>query len=66
MLITKDTNKDTFVSERKERDAKLAPPKLILPSLFLNMRAGKLPQPEKETGLAYMKLPLNLWDRKKE
>lgn len=55
----------TFVAERKARDAKLPPPKLILPSLYLNMRAGKLPAPE-ATGLSYMKVPINMWDRKKE
>jgi hypothetical protein len=65
-MITADTNKSDFVFNRQAKDAKLAPPKLILPSLFLNIRAGKLPPPEPETGLVYLKLPLNLWENKSE
>ena len=47
-----------FVSLRKVRDATLTPPKLILPSLQVNIRAGALPPPEKD-GCVYLKIPVN-------
>lgn len=50
---------DQFVAMRKKRDFTLAMPKLILPSVQVNMRAGRLPEPE-ENGTAYLKLPLNV------
>ncbi len=50
---------DQFVAMRKKRDSTLAMPKLILPSVQVNMRAGRLPEPE-ENGTAYLKLPLNV------
>ena len=43
---------------RTERDATLDMPKLILPSVQINMRAGNMPEPE-ENGQRYMKLPIN-------
>lgn len=52
------TSKDAFVKMRTERDATLDMPKLILPSVQINMRAGNLPEPE-ENGQRYMKLPIN-------
>lgn len=48
-----------FVAMRTRRDATLAMPKLILPSVQVNMRGGRLPQPE-QNGTSYLKLPLNL------
>lgn len=50
---------DQFVAMRTKRDSTLAMPKLILPSVQVNMRAGRLPKPE-ENGTAYLKLPLNV------
>jgi len=47
-----------FVDMRTRRDATLAMPKLILPSVQVNMRAGNLPDPE-ENGRRYLKLPLD-------
>lgn len=47
-----------FVAMRQERDAKLAMPKLIIPSIQVNMRAGKLPS-EEGNGAAYLKVPIN-------
>lgn len=47
-----------FVRMRTERDKKLAMPKLILPSIQINMRAGHMPPPE-DNGKRYLKLPLN-------
>jgi hypothetical protein len=43
---------------RKERDATLAMPKLIIPSLQVNMRAGRMPEPE-DNGVSYLKVPVN-------
>ncbi len=50
---------DQFVAMRTARDATLGMPRLILPSLQVNMRAGQLPEPE-ENGVRYLKLPLDL------
>ena len=47
-----------FVAFREARDATLPMPKLILPSVQVNMRAGHLPPPE-SNGMRYLKLPLN-------
>jgi len=47
-----------FVAMREERDATLGMPRLILPSVQVNMRAGHLPPPE-DNGVRYMKIPLN-------
>ncbi len=49
---------DEFVQMRESRDATLGMPRLILPSVQINMRAGQFPAPE-ENGQAYIKLPLN-------
>ena len=51
--------KADFVALREARDATLSMPKLILPSLQINMRAGQKPEPE-ENGVSYLKLPLDL------
>ena len=49
---------EEFVSMRQERDAKLGMPRLILPSLQTNMRAGHFPEPE-DNGKSYFKVPIN-------
>jgi len=49
---------DEFVKMRTERDATLAMPKLIIPSLQVNMRAGQMP-PADEQGKTYLKVPVN-------
>jgi glyoxylase-like metal-dependent hydrolase (beta-lactamase superfamily II) len=51
-------SEDEFVSMRSARDAQLAMPKLILPSVQVNMRAGEFP-PAENDGQAYLKIPLN-------
>lgn len=50
---------DAFVAMRRARDAQLGMPRLILPSIQVNMRAGELPPPE-ENGHRYLKIPLNM------
>ncbi len=47
-----------FIAMRRERDSKLAAPKLILPSLQVNIRAGTLPPPE-ASGNVFLRLPVN-------
>lgn len=49
---------DAFVAMREARDKKLSMPRLIMPSVQINMRAGHLPAPE-ENGIRYLKIPLN-------
>ncbi len=50
--------KAEFVKFRTERDAQLDMPKLIIPSLQVNMRAGDLP-PAEDNGTTYLKVPVN-------
>jgi glyoxylase-like metal-dependent hydrolase (beta-lactamase superfamily II) len=52
-------NEETFVAMREARDKTLDMPKLILPSIQVNMRAGELP-PEASNGVRYLRLPLNV------
>lgn len=49
---------DEFVAMREARDATLAMPKLIIPSLQVNMRGGNLPPKDKD-GKTYLKVPVN-------
>jgi glyoxylase-like metal-dependent hydrolase (beta-lactamase superfamily II) len=49
---------DEFVEMRTRRDATLPMPKLILPSIQVNMRGGHLPEPE-DNGTRYLKIPLD-------
>ncbi len=53
------TSEAQFVAMREARDATLDMPRLILPSLQVNMRAGHLPGAE-DNGTVYLKLPLNV------
>ncbi|WP_068811993.1 MBL fold metallo-hydrolase [Pseudohongiella nitratireducens] len=53
------TTEQQFVEMREARDATLDMPRLILPSLQVNMRAGHLPDAE-DNGTVYLKLPLNV------
>jgi glyoxylase-like metal-dependent hydrolase (beta-lactamase superfamily II) len=50
---------DAFVAMRRARDATLSMPVLILPSVQVNMRAGKMPPPE-DNGVRYLKIPLDV------
>ena len=47
-----------FVAMRNARDATLAPPRLILPAVQINIRAGAGPASE-ENGVAYLRIPFN-------
>ena len=48
-----------FVALRDARDATLSAPKLLIPSVQVNMRAGHLPEPE-DNEQVYLKVPVNL------
>ncbi len=48
----------SFVEMRTKRDAQLGMPKLIIPSIQVNMRAGRMPRAE-DNGTVYLKLPID-------
>lgn len=52
-------DEDSFVAMREARDGTLSMPRLILPSIQVNMRGGRLPEPE-SNGTRYLKLPLDI------
>ena len=56
--VKQGTSKAEFVRMRNERDKTLAMPRLILPSVQVNINAGELPKPE-DNGIRYLKIPLN-------
>jgi len=49
--------REEFIAFRDQRDAGLAAPRLLYPSIQVNLRAGQLPNPE-SNGRMYVKLPL--------
>lgn len=51
-------SEDEFVAMREGRDKTLAMPRLILPSVQVNMRGGHLP-PAEDNGIVYLKMPVN-------
>lgn len=57
--VREGVNENDFYTMRTERDATLAMPKLILPSVQVNMRGGQLP-PAEDNGVQYLKIPLNV------
>ncbi|TDV99059.1 glyoxylase-like metal-dependent hydrolase (beta-lactamase superfamily II) [Halomonas alkaliantarctica] len=58
--VHKGISEDEFVKMRTERDATLGMPRLIIPSVQVNMRAGELP-PAEENGTVYLKVPINFF-----
>jgi len=50
--------REDFIALRQARDASLGMPRLIIPSLQVNMRAGHMPEPE-DNGTSYLKVPIN-------
>jgi glyoxylase-like metal-dependent hydrolase (beta-lactamase superfamily II) len=53
-----NTGEEAFVAMRVKRDATLGAPRLLLPALQVNIRAGELP-PADANGIRYLRLPLN-------
>ena len=58
--LRRDTTREEFVQWRKDRDAKLRPPRLLWQSLQVNMVAGALPK-KGDNGIAYLKMPMNMF-----
>ncbi|MEQ8178582.1 MAG: MBL fold metallo-hydrolase, partial [Amphiplicatus sp.] len=56
--IHEGVSEDEFVAMRTARDKTLSMPRLILPSVQVNMRAGKFP-PSEGNGVSYLKLPID-------
>ena len=57
--VHEGVSEEEFVAMRTARDKTLGIPQLILPSVQVNIRGGRLPEPE-QNGTCYLKLPLNL------
>ena len=55
--VGNNASEDGFVKMREKRDASLAMPRLIMPSIQVNMRAGHMPDAE-ENGATYLKVPI--------
>jgi glyoxylase-like metal-dependent hydrolase (beta-lactamase superfamily II) len=51
-------SKTEFVDFREKRDAQLGMPKLVLPAIQVNIRAGHFP-PTEDNGVSYLKIPIN-------
>jgi glyoxylase-like metal-dependent hydrolase (beta-lactamase superfamily II) len=56
--INKDVSEADFVLMREGRDSQLGMPKLLLPSIQVNIRAGEMPTAE-DNGIRYLKIPLD-------
>jgi len=56
--IDADTREEDFVAMRRNRDAKLSMPALMIPAVQVNIRAGRLPEPE-DNGIRYLRVPLD-------
>ena len=57
--VKEGVSEDEFVRTREARDRTLAMPKLIIPSLQVNMKAGELPEPD-ASGKRFLKVPINV------
>lgn len=55
--VSDNVNEDAFVAMREARDATLSPPKLLLPSIQTNIRAGRFP-PAQSNGVHYLMIPV--------
>ena len=58
--LSGQTSREAFVSFRKQRDAALSMPALILPAIQVNIRAGALPDAD-PNGRSYLRIPLNVF-----
>ena len=57
--VRDEVTEDEFVALRRQRDAGLPAPRLMLPSIQVNVRAGRLP-PAEGNGVSYLKLPMTM------
>ena len=58
IMIAQSISEDTYIEKRKAKDKTLPVPRLLLPSIQVNMRAGNLGNPESNQ-IQYIKIPLN-------
>jgi len=63
--LKNDTSQDDFAIWRSERDGQLGMPKLLLPSIQVNLRNGEFPKAE-SNGVSYLKIPINLLGGEKQ
>ena len=56
--INKNVSEQEFIAMREGRDKELGMPKLLLPSIQVNVRAGQFPEPE-DNDIRYLKIPLD-------
>ena len=59
MHLRGGVSEDEYVAMRQARDAKLSMPKLLLPAIQVNIRAGRFPPPGAD-GVSYLKIPLTI------
>lgn len=59
IMINSTVSKEAFIANRNQRDQNKPVPKLLLPSLQVNMRGGKLGNPE-NNGVHYIKIPVDI------
>lgn len=59
LLVHEGVSEEAFVADRRSRDAALAAPVLLLPSIQVNIRAGHLPEADAQ-GKRYLRIPLRL------
>ena len=57
--VHEGVSEDKFVAMREARDKTLSAPTLLMPSIQVNMRAGKMPPPDKN-GVSYIRVPISL------
>lgn len=57
--VKEGVTEEAFVAMRTARDAKLAAPRLLLPSIQVNIRAGRFP-PAEDNGVHYLTIPVKL------
>ncbi|ANY18788.1 putative metallo-hydrolase [Tsuneonella dongtanensis] len=55
--VSDAVSEDDFVAMREARDATLSVPKLLLPSVQVNIRAGRMP-PAEDNGVSYLRIPI--------
>lgn len=56
--VNKNVSEQEFIAMREGRDKELGMPKLLLPAIQVNVRAGQLPEPE-DNNIRYLKIPLD-------
>jgi hypothetical protein len=57
--VKEGVTEDEFVAMRQARDANLSAPRLLLPSIQVNIRAGRFP-PAEANGVRYLTIPVKL------